>query len=337
MQEQRVFCRVKKPQLRVRSKVVWKYGVQHRVGQETQVQCNPNENKTQVDCQLGNPLKRDSEVSMFLMLNTEKLSLRVTSANVTLLLKTLAKPSQLLFGGQPMDEKAMKSVEDIGSLVKYEFRIFNTGRPLKTFGSALLNVQWPKETKEGRRLLYLVQIRDRGKNIIHCTPENAFNPLRLGKCPLEAVDSTATIEILARLWNNTFLELHNLCKTLFLLQEFSLLNYLDIVLDAHLTINGTQENIGIQPSYTKVKLTVFRENKPALLSRVPGWLILLIVITAMLLLALLLYLLCKVKRPQLQNLMLDCISNGICNKENVYKSTATEENLPCLPKDGQLS
>ncbi|TRY86870.1 hypothetical protein DNTS_017251 [Danionella cerebrum] len=57
---------------------------------ETQVQCNTNENKTQVDCQLGNPLKRDSEVSMFLMLNTEKLSLRVTSANVTLLLKTIS-------------------------------------------------------------------------------------------------------------------------------------------------------------------------------------------------------------------------------------------------------
>jgi len=31
-----------------------------------------------------------------------------------------------------------------------------------------------------------------------------------------------------------------------------LLNYLDIVLDASLTLNGTQENIGIQPSNTKV-------------------------------------------------------------------------------------
>ncbi len=39
----------------------------------------------------------------------------------------------------------------------------------------------------------------------------------------------------------------------FSLQEYSSLNYLDIVLDAFLTLNATQENIGMQPSNTKVK------------------------------------------------------------------------------------
>ncbi|XP_077103938.1 integrin alpha-6 [Siphateles boraxobius] len=338
---------------------------------ETQVQCNPNEHKTQADCQLGNPFKRDSEVSFYLLLNTERLSLRVTGANVTMSLKTIsfqdipivvaeakiifelhlnvtgvAKPSQLYFGGKVKDDKSMKSEDDIGSLVKYEFRIINIGRPLKSFGSAVLNIQWPKATKEGKWLMYLVQISDRGKNIIHCTPSEAINPLRFIKassrgrreleresglkalasttdffpfldnkrkyktltcsddlkcveikCPLEALDSTAGIVLHARLWNNTFLE------------EYNSLNYLDIVLDASLTLNGTQENIGIRPSNTKVKLTVFRERKPALLSRVPWWVILFSILTALLLLALLFYLLWK----------FECLTCGICAKEkNVY-------------------
>ncbi len=41
---------------------VLKYPLSFIMVQETQVQCNPNENKTQADCQLGNPFKRDSEV-----------------------------------------------------------------------------------------------------------------------------------------------------------------------------------------------------------------------------------------------------------------------------------
>ncbi|XP_058654599.1 integrin alpha-6 isoform X2 [Onychostoma macrolepis] len=340
--------------------------VEPKKSSEIQVQCNPNENKTKADCQLGNPFKRDSEVSFFLILNTERLSLRVTSANVTMLLKTisiqnipvvvaeakiifelhlkvagLAKPSQLFFGGEVKDLKAMKSEDDIGSSVHYEFRIINLGRPLKSFGSVVLNIQWPNATKKGKQLLYLVQIKDHRKNIIHCTPAEAINPLRFIKassrgrrevehesglkalastdffpfldnkrkyktltcaddlrcvaikCPLEEVDSTTAVVLHARLWNNTFLE------------EYSSLNYLDIVLDAFLTLNSTQKNIGMQPSNTKVKLTVFRERKPALLSRVPWWVILLSILTALLLLGLLFYLLRKFK----------CLNCGMCAKE----------------------
>ncbi len=38
-------------------------------------------------------------------------------------LYSLAKPSQLYFGGEVKDLKAMKSEDDIGSLVQYEFRV----------------------------------------------------------------------------------------------------------------------------------------------------------------------------------------------------------------------
>ncbi len=60
-------------------------------------------------------------------------------------------------------------------------QIINVGRPLKSFGSVVLNIQWPNATKEGKRLLYLVQIKDHRKNIIHCTPAKAINPLRFTK------------------------------------------------------------------------------------------------------------------------------------------------------------
>lgn len=36
---------------------------------------------------------------------------------------SLAKPSQLFFGGEVKDEKAMKAEDDVGSLVQYEFRV----------------------------------------------------------------------------------------------------------------------------------------------------------------------------------------------------------------------
>uniref|UniRef100_A0A8C1TH66 Integrin, alpha 6, like n=1 Tax=Cyprinus carpio TaxID=7962 RepID=A0A8C1TH66_CYPCA len=234
--------------------------------------------------------------------------LRLSSVELKKSSETQVQIIQFLLTPSIKDEKAMKSEDDIGSLVQYEFRIINLGRPLKSFGSVVLNIQWPKATKEGKRLLYLVQIKDQGTNIIHCTPSEAINPLRFIKassrrrreverepgletcaddlrcvdikCPLEAVNSTTAVVLHARLWNNTFLE------------EYSSLNYLDIVLDAFLTLNGTQENIGMQQS--DVKLTVFRERKPALLSRVPWWVILFSIMTALLLMALLFYLLWKV-------------------------------------------
>nr|XP_055034531.1 integrin alpha-6 [Misgurnus anguillicaudatus] len=339
---------------------------------QTQVQCKANEKRTQADCQLGNPFKRDSEVSFFLILNTDRLSLTITGANVTMSLKTisvqniplvvaeakivfemhlevfgLAKPSQLFFGGEVRDEKTIKSEDEIGSLVQYEFRIVNIGRPLKSFTSAVLNIQWPKETKEGKWLLYLVQITGREqKKIIPCTPAEEINPFKKSKalnrerremgreseleafstdsgflsvfgnsrkyktltcadelkcveikCPLQAVDSTAVIVLHSRLWNSTFLK------------EYSSLNYLDIVLDASLSLNGTTENIGIRPSKTKVRLTVFPEKKPALLSRVPWWVILLSVVTALLLTVLLAYLLWK----------LNCFKCEMCNDKTKMK------------------
>ncbi|KAL7863552.1 hypothetical protein SRHO_G00125360 [Serrasalmus rhombeus] len=323
--------------------------------QKAKMDCAVDGSKIEAQCQLGNPLKRDAEVTFYLMLGTERLSADITDVNVTLNLKTiskqnisqivakakvvfemalqvsgLAKPSQVYYGEAVKEEKAIMSEEQIGPPVQYEFRVSNIGRPLKSFASATLNIQWPKKNKHGKWLLYLIQITGPKNQTISCTPAAEISPLKhikaapRGKrqvedegkvdalstdgflslfgrkkykfltcadelkcvelrCPLQAVDSTAVVILLARLWSSTFVE------------DYNSLNYLDIILNASLSLDGSQKNIGLRGSQTQVpvRLTVFPEKKPTFLSRVPWWVILLSVVLALLLLALLIYILSK--------------------------------------------
>lgn len=55
--------------------------------------------------------------------------------------------------------------------------MINLGKPLKTYGSAALIVNWPKETVEGKWLLYLMKIDSRGLEQITCSPEREINSL----------------------------------------------------------------------------------------------------------------------------------------------------------------
>ncbi|KAF5896276.1 integrin alpha-6-like, partial [Clarias magur] len=314
------------------------------------VQCDIQENKTRVECNLGNPLKRNAEVTFYLLLNTDRLTPSITDVNVTLNLQTisvqniteivaeaqvffelylqvfgLAKPSQLYF---PETGKN-KSNEEIGKPVQYEFTIINLGRPLKSFASATLNILWPKENKEGKWLLYLLEITGPNNQSVPCSPASEIHPLERtqemksrGKrqadgeakvsalstkgllslfgskrhykyltcedelkcvelrCPLKAADRTA-VTLHSRLWSSTFVE------------EYSSLNYLDIVLNASLSLDGSQKNIRLQQSQTQVRLTVFPEKKPTFLTRDPFWVILLSVVLALLLLSVLIYFLSK--------------------------------------------
>ena len=70
----------------------------------------------------------------------------------------VAKPSQVYFGGTVVGEQAMKSEDEVGSLIEYEFRVINLGKPLKNLGTATLNIQWPKEISNGKWLLYLMKV-----------------------------------------------------------------------------------------------------------------------------------------------------------------------------------
>lgn len=94
----------------------------------------------------------------------------------------VAKPSQVYFGGTVVGEQAMKSEDEVGSLIEYEFRVINLGKPLKNLGTATLNIQWPKEISNGKWLLYLVKVETKGLEKIDCEPQKEINSLGLKVC-----------------------------------------------------------------------------------------------------------------------------------------------------------
>uniref|UniRef100_A0A8C3G6C0 Integrin alpha-2 domain-containing protein n=1 Tax=Cyclopterus lumpus TaxID=8103 RepID=A0A8C3G6C0_CYCLU len=167
--------------------------------------CTANDKGTLIDCELGNPLRRDAEVTFYVLLATSGISLSTKDVIVTLQLETtsvqtiqpvealakvvfelelqvygLARPSQVSLGENLRGESAITLVDEIGTAVLYEFRITNLGRPLKYFANASLNIHWPKENSVGKWLLYLTQISSKGVQSVPCSPVDEVNPLKHG-------------------------------------------------------------------------------------------------------------------------------------------------------------
>ncbi|XP_041118988.1 integrin alpha-6-like [Polyodon spathula] len=321
-----------------------------RHSSDKQLICSANQNGSRADCELGNPFKRDSKVTFYLILSTTGVNLDTTDIAIDLKLDTtsdqkdlapvtararvvielllsvsgVAKPSQVYFGGSVKGEAAMKMEDEVGSLVEYEFRVINLGKPLKSLGAAYLDIQWPKEISNGKWLLYLMKIETKGLEKVACTPTNEINPRRLldslsssrkkrdtggkqteekvsllsdkrkyltldcGKnvncvnirCPLQGLDSNAFVVLRSRLWNSTLLE------------EYSKLNYLDIIVKASINIIGLT-NMVLKNADTQVRVTVFPEKTVAQYTGVPWWIILVAILAGILMLALLVFLLWK--------------------------------------------
>ncbi|XP_074002176.1 integrin alpha-6 isoform X5 [Numenius arquata] len=318
---------------------------------EKQLTCGANQNGSQAECELGNPFKRNSNVTFYLVLSTTKVNVDTTDLDINLKLETtstqvnltpitasakvvlelllsltgVAKPSQVYFGGNIIGESAMKSEDHIGSLIEYEFRVTNLGRPLKTFGTASLDIQWPKEISNGKWLLYLMKIDSKGLEKVSCQPENEINSLHVAeshnsrrkrevaekqitdskasslfserkyktldcnvnarcvdiKCPLKGLDSKASIVLRSRLWNSTFLE------------EYSKMNYLDIVVRASISVPAAAKNVKLTNEAAQVRVTVFPAKPVALYTGVPWWIISVAIFAGILMLALLVFLLWK--------------------------------------------
>ncbi|XP_048390043.1 integrin alpha-6-like isoform X2 [Stegostoma tigrinum] len=316
------------------------------------VSCTANQNGSRAVCELGNPLKRGSEVTFYLVMSTAGITLDTRNLNISLQLDTtseqanvstiasaqvmielllslvgVAKPSQVYFGGSPLGESAMKTEENVGSLIQYEFRIINLGTSLKTLNTTWLQIRWPKEINNGKWLLYLVKIDSKGIDNIQCMPSNEINNRKLKevpnqirkrrelegngpkksrftssperkyitldcdrqkntrcvdiKCPLQGLDSSAFLVLRSRLWNTTFLE------------EFSKLNYLDIIVKATITAESQAKNIVINNAETEVRVTVFPEKTENHYFGIPWWIIFVAILVGILLLALLVFLLWK--------------------------------------------
>uniref|UniRef100_A0A8C7LE24 Integrin, alpha 6b n=1 Tax=Oncorhynchus kisutch TaxID=8019 RepID=A0A8C7LE24_ONCKI len=192
-------------------------------------------------CELGNPFKRGSEATFYIILSTAGISLNTTELEIDLKLETtsdqqnvarvkakakvvielllsltgVAKPSQVYFTGEVKGESAMHSEGDIGSPIEYEFRVINLGKPLKTYGSAALIVNWPKETVEGKWLLeFLFRIifyEPYSTVTCVCVLQSCEDGAKCVeiRCPLQGLDSNAVILLRSRLWNSTFLEVRH--------------------------------------------------------------------------------------------------------------------------------
>ncbi|KAM4668664.1 integrin alpha-6 isoform 4-T4 [Amazona ochrocephala] len=318
---------------------------------EKQLTCGANQNGSQAECELGNPFKRNSNVTFYLILSTTKVNVDTTDLDINLKLETtstqvnstpitasakvvlelllsltgVAKPSQVYFGGNIIGESAMKSEDNIGNLIEYEFRVTNLGRPLKTFGTASLDIQWPKEISNGKWLLYLMKIDSKGLEKVSCQPESEINSLHVAeshnsrrkrevaekqttdsktlslfserkyktldcnvnarcvdiKCPLKGLDSKASIVLRSRLWNSTFLE------------EYSKMNYLDILVRASISVPAAAKNVKLTNEVAQVRVTVFPAKPVALYTGVPWWIIAVAIFAGILMLALLVFLLWK--------------------------------------------
>ncbi|XP_072297362.1 integrin alpha-6-like isoform X2 [Eucyclogobius newberryi] len=311
------------------------------------VSCIANKEGTKTKCDIGNPFQGKTETTFYIILGTAGISLNTTEVEIELLPYTtsiqktvpvkakakvalilqlsvtgLAKPSQVYFSEEVKGERAMKSESDIGSAIAHQFRIINLGKRLTDFGTASLEIDWPRETEDQKWLLYLVKISATGLDNFECFPMDVINKLQVEpsmprtkralnikdkatlsrlsdkkyetlscgkgakcvkiKCSLRGFDSTAVITLTSRLWNSTFIE------------NYSKLHHVEVIVKASLGISSTLKNTKLQNAMTEVSLTVFPEQRSAQFGGgVPWWIILLSVLFGLLLLALLAFLLWK--------------------------------------------
>uniref|UniRef100_A0A8C4SZW2 Integrin, alpha 3b n=1 Tax=Erpetoichthys calabaricus TaxID=27687 RepID=A0A8C4SZW2_ERPCA len=146
------------------------------------------------------------------------------------------------FSGTVMGESAMKTGQDVGSLVEYTFTVTMNSEPLGDKGTLQLELEWPYEIANGKWLLYLMAISTKGTAATRCVPPGEeVNPLNLTvspptsttpphvlaekglsplldcsqhtancirvHCPLVNMTQEAKVTVRSRVWNSTLLEL----------------------------------------------------------------------------------------------------------------------------------
>uniref|UniRef100_A0A667ZFD5 Integrin subunit alpha 6 n=1 Tax=Myripristis murdjan TaxID=586833 RepID=A0A667ZFD5_9TELE len=323
-------------------------------GTEKRIICIANQNGSQADCELGNPFKRDSEATFYIILSTVGIPLDTTEIDIDLQLQTtsvqeqiatvkakakvvielslsvtgVARPSQVYFGGTVKGESAIKTEDEIGSLINYEFRINNLGKPLKSFGTASLNIQWPKENVDGKWLLYLVKITTTGLEDVPCSPETEINSLKhiqessvirtkreTGERKTSGTRISSLLEQRKRkvlmcgngydarcvvikcplqdLDSTAVIALRSRLWNSTFLENYASYNYLDIIVKASLRLDTPAKNMILKNAETQVRVTVFPEKTVAQYGGVPWWIILVAVLAGILMLALLVFLLWK--------------------------------------------
>lgn len=170
---------------------------------EDPVECTFDE---KVICELGNPLKGNTQVSLRLLLETSGIDLYTKDIETQMTLKTLSeqsdlrpkiaallvettiepsfsikkKPARTNFGGNVKGEYAMVNTNDVGSLVEFTLNVNMNDQPLKDMGTLAVEFDWPHEVANGKWLLYLTKIVVKGESEMECNPSGeVINPLNL--------------------------------------------------------------------------------------------------------------------------------------------------------------
>ncbi|XP_034041834.1 integrin alpha-6 isoform X2 [Thalassophryne amazonica] len=118
---------------------------------EKKIICVVNQNGSQAECELGNPFRRDSEMTFYIILSAAAITLDTKQIDISLQLLTTsvqenivpvkvkanviielslsltgkARPREVSFGGSVKGESAMKTEDEIGSLITFEFRLLH--------------------------------------------------------------------------------------------------------------------------------------------------------------------------------------------------------------------
>ncbi|XP_058477547.1 integrin alpha-6 isoform X1 [Solea solea] len=320
-----------------------------RSHQTVPIICIANQNGSQADCELGNPFKRDSETTFYIILSTVDMTLDTTEIEIDLQLQTTsvqniapvkvkarvmielpltvsgeARPNQVSFGGVVKGESAMKTEEEIGSLINYNFRIHNLWKSLTPSVKASLRIQWPKFNKDGKWLLYLVKITASGREDIQCSPESEINSLKhiqestlsRRKREIERKGRKATAKITSLSDKTRVLSCENGMKCVVLtcplqgldgttvelrsrlwnstfIEDYASVSTLHIVVKAMLVLHAQAENMILTTPDTDVTVAVSPESTVAQYGGVPWWIILVAVLAGIMILALLVFLLWK--------------------------------------------
>ncbi|XP_008836549.1 integrin alpha-3 isoform X3 [Nannospalax galili] len=165
--------------------------------------CQSNET---ILCELGNPFKRNQRMELLIAFEVTGVTLHTRDLQAQLQLSTSSHQDNLQpmtltlqvdytlqaslsmmnhrlqssFGGTVMGEAGMKTVEDVGSPLKYEFQVSPVGEGLAALGTLVLGITWPYEAANGKWLLYPTEIIIHGNGSWPCKPPgDLVNPLNL--------------------------------------------------------------------------------------------------------------------------------------------------------------
>uniref|UniRef100_A0A3P9LIX6 Integrin, alpha 6a n=1 Tax=Oryzias latipes TaxID=8090 RepID=A0A3P9LIX6_ORYLA len=280
-------------------------------------------NSSQVDCELGNPLKRDSVITFYIILSTNNISVDTTEFEIDLQLKTTsnqnipplkvkstlvfelplsvsgeASPTQVSFGGVVTGESAMKTEEDVGSLINITVRIhYLTNLLWKSSVRAILHIKWPKLNKQGKYLLYLMNVSTNGQNGVRCSPETEINSLKLthnSSVELNVFRGkkykcfSAMFLVYHQCWFTVFAKQQHLCFG----QEYASVKTSRLLVKASLKLQTDVKNVILKSPNIDVTVAVSPESDVAQYV-VQWWVILLAVLAGILILALMVFMLWK--------------------------------------------